>query len=280
MRLSNPRRRLLKPIPDAPPAHPQHLGDLGRELAADLTCTHKSPATDLPDAREQLTTPLTGSKETVAFSTADLCLLCCTRLDTSSYVLETDFVAGKRLARLCRSNSLKLASSGQPRPARLSANFLNPEVVTEAMSRQRDDAEWLKRGRQRAAVAQTLKKAMTGTEICAGARALTPHIQLRDVWHLLQQMQERDLISCLTPRLVTGRLYCLTAKGRSALHNAFGMPVNKPPSNIDWRKYSWVVRAKIRRLTLIGLGQLEEELASRKPRRLSENALFPSMESG
>jgi hypothetical protein len=126
------------------------------------------------------------------------------------------------------------------------------------MSHERDDAEWLKRGRQRAAVAQTLKKPMTGTEICATARALTPQVQLRDVWHLLKEMQQRDLVLCLTPRLVTGRLYGPSARGRSAVQEAFGIVIPEPPSNIDWRKYSWVVRAKIRRLTLIGLGQLEE----------------------
>lgn len=127
------------------------------------------------------------------------------------------------------------------------------------MSHKRDDAEWLKRGRQRAAVAQTLRKPMTGTEICSAARDLSARIQLRDVWHLLREMEQRDLVLCLTPRLVTGRLYCLTAKGRTVVHDEFEISVNGPSSAIDWRKYSWVVRAKIRRLALIGLGQLEEK---------------------
>lgn len=95
--------------------------------------------------------------------------------------------------------------------------------------------------------------------MCAAARALSPRIQLRDVWHLLREMQQRELVFCLTPRLVTGRLYWLGAKGRAAVQGAFGISVNEPPSNIDWRKYSWVVRAKVRRLTLIGLGHLEEK---------------------
>ena len=100
---------------------------------------------------------------------------------------------------------------------------------------------------------------MTGTKICAAARTLAPHIQLRDVSHLLREMQQRDLVLCLTPRLVTGRLYCLSAKGRAAVQSAFGSSIVELPSNIDWRRYSWVVRAKIRRLTLIGLGQLEDK---------------------
>jgi DNA-binding PadR family transcriptional regulator len=142
-------------------------------------------------------------------------------------------------------------------PNGLGERFNNPAGVTELMSLPRNDVPWLQRGTQRAAVARALRKPMTGTEICSAARAINPHIQLRDVWHLLRQMQERELVHCLNPRLVTGRLYALTERGRDDVHAAFGIVVTNPPSNIDWRKYSWVVRAKIRRLTLIALGQLE-----------------------
>lgn len=121
---------------------------------------------------------------------------------------------------------------------------------------------WLKRGRQRAAVAQALRKPMTGTEICTAAQAINPHIQLRDVWHLLRQMQDRELVHCINPRLVTGRLYALTERGCDDVHAAFGIIVAHPPTNIDWRKYSWVARAKIRRLILVALGQLESKMSS------------------
>ncbi|MBI3852707.1 MAG: hypothetical protein HY298_20830 [Verrucomicrobia bacterium] len=127
------------------------------------------------------------------------------------------------------------------------------------MSLTRNDVPWLKRGRQRAAVAQALRKPMTGTEICATAQAINPHIQLRDVWHLLRQMQEREIVYCINPRLVTGRLYALTERGRDDVHAAFGIGVTHPRSNVHWRKYSWVVRAKIRRLTLGAVGCLEEK---------------------
>ena len=125
------------------------------------------------------------------------------------------------------------------------------------MSLTRNDVPWLKRGSQRAAVAQALRKPMTGTEICAVARTNNPRIQLRDVWHLLHQMQEREMVHCINPRLVTGRLYALTERGRDEVHAAFGVVIAVPPANIDWRKYSWVVRAKIRRLGLAGLEELE-----------------------
>jgi DNA-binding PadR family transcriptional regulator len=60
--------------------------------------------------------------------------------------------------------------------------------------------------------------------------------------------------------LVTGRLYALTERGRDDVHAAFGILIPEPPNNIDWRKYSWVVRAKIRRLALTALGQMETNL--------------------
>src|SRR5262245_25844690 len=100
----------------------------------------------------------------------------------------------------------------------LGAKFINPAVVTRLMSLRRNDVPWLKRGRQRAAVAQALRKPMTSTEICAAARALNPRIQLRDVWHLLRQMQQRGLVHCMNQRLITGRLYALTERGRDEVH--------------------------------------------------------------
>jgi hypothetical protein len=132
------------------------------------------------------------------------------------------------------------------------------------MSRARDDTSWLKRGTQRQAVAQALRKPMTATEICAAAQAHNSRLQLRDAWHLLTEMQERGLVTCHNPRLVTGRLYELTARGKAAVGVAFGVAINAPQANIDWRKYSWVVRAKVRRLTLLGLAELEAKTGERQ----------------
>jgi len=126
------------------------------------------------------------------------------------------------------------------------------------MSHERDDTSWLNRGKQRQAVARALRKPMTSKEICVVARAESPRLQLRDVWHLLREMQARSLVTCHNPRLVTGRLYELTARGRDAVVGPFGVEIPIPQENIDWRKYSWVVRAKVRRLTLLALTALEE----------------------
>lgn len=127
------------------------------------------------------------------------------------------------------------------------------------MSHHRDDTAWLKRGNQRSAVARVLIKPMIGSEILAAAREFAPCIQLRDVWHLLREMSARDLVRCLNPRLITGRLHVLTERGRATVREAFGITTPVPPANIDWRKYSWVIRAKARRLTLATLGELERK---------------------
>ena len=144
-------------------------------------------------------------------------------------------------------------------PNPLSGSFINPQVVTESMSLQNNYTEWLKRGRQRAAVAQVLRKPMTPAEICAAARNINPRIQLRDVWLLMQQFVEHGLVICLGPDNGNGRLYSLSERGRAAVLSAFGIASKAPSKAVVWRKYSWVVRARARKLTLRGLGRLEEK---------------------
>ena len=89
------------------------------------------------------------------------------------------------------------------------------------------------------------------------ARVQSPRLQLRDVWHLLQPMRTRGLVTCRNPRLVTGRLYELTDRGRATVAAAFDIEIPALGAEVDWRKYSWMVRAKARRLTLLGLAALE-----------------------
>ncbi len=117
---------------------------------------------------------------------------------------------------------------------------------------------WLRRGRQRVAVGQVMRKPMTGSELCQAARRLNPRIQLRDIWFLMAQFQEQGLAICLNPRQTTGRLYSLTNYGRLVVQAAFGTPVSLLPAGMNWQKYSWVVRARIRRISLCGLKRLCE----------------------
>jgi DNA-binding PadR family transcriptional regulator len=129
--------------------------------------------------------------------------------------------------------------------------------MTKAMSLSNEDSKWLKRGRQRAAVAQALKKPMTASEICAAARQRAPRLQLRDVWLLMRQMGERGLAMPLNERSNNGRLYALTDQGREAVTLAFHVSISALAATVDWRLYSWVVRSRLRRRVLQGLAQLE-----------------------
>ncbi len=94
---------------------------------------------------------------------------------------------------------------------------------------------------------------MIGSEICAAARKLAPKIQLRDVSMILRQMEKRRLVQCLNPGRTSGQLFCFTPKGRRLMKKAFEVELPPPPEGIDWRSYSFVVRAKVRRLTLTAL---------------------------
>lgn len=136
--------------------------------------------------------------------------------------------------------------------------FINPPVVTELMSLSNDYSRWLKRGKQRAAVARVLHKPMTTVEICDAARQWAPRLQLRDVWFLMRQMADKGLAAPLNERSNNGRLYALTDSGRRAVAAAFGASVTARPNSIDWRLYSWVVRARIRKRVLVGLVEMEK----------------------
>ena len=127
------------------------------------------------------------------------------------------------------------------------------------MSLANDHIWWIQRGTQRAAVARVLRKPMTGSEICRAARAFSPKIQLRDVWFLTRQLWRRGFVSILNARLTNGRLYCLTERGREAVRTAFGVTYAPAPKRIHWKAYSAVACAKIRRLALAALGQLENK---------------------
>ena len=100
---------------------------------------------------------------------------------------------------------------------------------------------------------------MTATEMRTAARPLNPRIQLRDIWFLMRQFQERNLARCINPRQTNGRLYCLTDYGRQVVEDGFGITVGISGKGINWKKYSWVVRARIRKLTLLGIGKRTDQ---------------------
>jgi Fe2+ or Zn2+ uptake regulation protein len=118
------------------------------------------------------------------------------------------------------------------------------------------DSNWLKRGRQRCAVAQVLRRPMTPSEIWRAAQGLAPRIQLRDVWFILQQMQQRRLVTCFNPKELTGKVYYWTKVRDSPTHN--------------WGNYAFVVRAKVRRLVLTQLARRPSQPATLIRRAINE----------
>jgi hypothetical protein len=112
---------------------------------------------------------------------------------------------------------------------------------------------WIQRGSQRSAIARALRKPMTTSEICAAARQDNPRIQLRDVWHVMQEMKQRHLVQCPNPRHVTGKLYVLTPLGARIVRQAFAVRIDSDTQSLNWRKYARIARAKTRRLVLIEL---------------------------
>lgn len=98
---------------------------------------------------------------------------------------------------------------------------------------------------------------MTAVEICEAARQWAPRLQLRDVWLIMRQMAERGLALPLNERSNCGRLYALTDAGRRAVRAAFDVSIPPLSESIDWKLYSWVVRARIRKRVLLGMAQME-----------------------
>jgi len=125
------------------------------------------------------------------------------------------------------------------------------------MKTKEDLGAWIKRGQQRIAVARVLRKPMIGSEICAAARRLTPRIQLRDVTFHLKQMRQRRLVYCLNPRQVTGKLYFFTDAGRRLMRSAFGLRIVPEDLAVDYSKYSFVIRASIRKAIIREMDLLE-----------------------
>lgn len=112
------------------------------------------------------------------------------------------------------------------------------------------DSMWIKRGRQKSAVACVLRRPMTPSEIWRAAQALNSRIQLRDVWLILGQCQRRGLVRCRSPRAHNGKIYYWTDSGRAVVAATFGIANPLPPTGISWTKFSAVARSKLRRLVL------------------------------
>ena len=120
------------------------------------------------------------------------------------------------------------------------------------------DSNWLKCGNQRAAVAAALTRPMTSSEIWRAAQKIAPRIQLRDVWFLLRQMQQRGLVTCYNPRELNGKVYY------------WQKPEVSASSRTCWRRYAYVIRARVRRVLLLELVKHPHQPASQLRRAVNQ----------
>jgi DNA-binding PadR family transcriptional regulator len=121
------------------------------------------------------------------------------------------------------------------------------------------DSNWLKRGRWRAAVAEVLRRPMTPSEIWRAARTLAPRMQLRDVWFILRQLEQRQLVTCFNPKDRTAKVYYWSTR--------------PTVPTLNWHGYAFVMRAKVRRHVLTHLAHRADQPAT-QIRRLV-NARYP-----
>lgn len=128
----------------------------------------------------------------------------------------------------------------------MSSKFLCIRWISPCMQKE-GVLKWISRGRQRRILAKVLLKPMTAGEIWQEARRFNPRIQLRDVCSLLRRFMEKGLVYCLAYEEVKGSIFFWTEYGMEIVPAVLGIELHAPVG-IDWKVYSFVVRAKIRRL--------------------------------
>jgi hypothetical protein len=116
--------------------------------------------------------------------------------------------------------------------------------------------QWLNRGKQRRAVAQALTHPQTQAALLTAARGGAPHIQLRDVWAIVQDFVKRGLVSCLNPQTTIGKFYYWTDRGRTAAQRAFNLRLPCASTAMDWTHYAFLVRAPLRRAVLAEVARI------------------------
>ncbi len=106
---------------------------------------------------------------------------------------------------------------------------------------------WLQHGCQRKAVADALVKPMTSFEIWKRAKPDAEKMELRDVWHLLKEMQQHGDVTCLTGASGNGAVYYWTDAGRERVAQELNRTLLPIPLGISWDRYSFVMRGAVRR---------------------------------
>ena len=118
-----------------------------------------------------------------------------------------------------------------------------------------NDRTWIQLGLQKRAVISSLRKPMCGVELLAKAKLLTPKIRLRDIRLILRKLEDRNLIFCLNPNALTGRLYFYTGLGIRLLREELGIQLLQADPSLDWNTYGWIVSGKARKAVITELGR-------------------------
>jgi len=98
---------------------------------------------------------------------------------------------------------------------------------------------------------------MTASQIRQAAHVFAPRLQLRDVWLIMGELQQRNLAYCLNPEHATGKLFFFTSRGRDLVALAFALPISLPGEPVDWRRYALVARAKLRQHVLLEIARVD-----------------------
>jgi predicted transcriptional regulator len=114
----------------------------------------------------------------------------------------------------------------------------------------KEDSRWLGWGSQKQAILQVIVRPMTPTEILHEARKINLRISFGDASTIIRELEKREILKCLTPEQLTGRIYCLTNYGRRLVWKIFKMKIDAEESDFDWYKYSRVRAGKTRKYLL------------------------------
>lgn len=114
----------------------------------------------------------------------------------------------------------------------------------------KEDSRWLGWGRQKQAILQVIIRPMTPTEILREARQINPRISFGDTSAIICELEKREILKCLTPEQLTGRIYCLTNYGRRLVWKIFKLKLDAEGQDVDWYKYSRVLAGKTRKYLL------------------------------
>ena len=108
------------------------------------------------------------------------------------------------------------------------------------MQLESDDIKWIKRGCQKRFLTLSIRKPLASSEIETEARALKSRIRIRDIWFLMKQFEDRNLVFCINRQERTGKLYFWTDYGRKIVSEAIGRVIDPIPDDIEWNSYWYV----------------------------------------